>query len=93
MITPDVLTEYVRMTMPDAAVTVSDRTRTMNHLKVVVTSAAFRREEFAGSASNDVPGIGCPEQERQAVSSLSKSQPKPPIFRRLTHGRSHSGRN
>jgi stress-induced morphogen len=41
MITPDTLTEYVRKTMPDAAVTVSDRTGTMNHLKVVVISAAF----------------------------------------------------
>jgi len=41
MITPDVLTEYVRKMMPDAAVTVSDRTGTMNHLKVVVVSAAF----------------------------------------------------
>lgn len=41
MITPDALTEYLRRTMPDAAVTVSDRTGTMNHLKVVVISAAF----------------------------------------------------
>jgi len=41
MITPDVLTEYLRRMMPDAAVTVSDRTGTMDHLKVVVTSAAF----------------------------------------------------
>jgi stress-induced morphogen len=41
MITPDVLTEYVRKMMPDAAVTVTDRTGTMNHLKVVVVSAAF----------------------------------------------------
>jgi stress-induced morphogen len=41
MITPDVLTEYVRKVMPDAAVTVMDRTGTMNHLKVVVVSAAF----------------------------------------------------
>ena len=41
MITPDVLTEYVRRMMPDAAVTVLDRTGTMNHLKVVVISAAF----------------------------------------------------
>lgn len=41
MITPDALTEYVRRMMPDAAVTVSDRTGTMNHLKVVVISAAF----------------------------------------------------
>jgi len=41
MITPDVLTEYLRRMMPDAAVTVSDRTGTMDHLKVVVISAAF----------------------------------------------------
>jgi len=41
MITPDVLTEYVRKVMPDAVVTVSDRTGTMDHLKVVVVSAAF----------------------------------------------------
>ena len=41
MITPDVLTEYVRNVMPDAAVTVLDRTGTMDHLKVVVVSAAF----------------------------------------------------
>jgi stress-induced morphogen len=41
MITPDAITEYVRRTMPDATVTVSDRTGTMDHLKVVVVSAAF----------------------------------------------------
>jgi stress-induced morphogen len=41
MITPDVLTEYVRKVIPDAAVTVMDRTGTMNHLKVVVISSAF----------------------------------------------------
>ncbi len=41
MITPDVLTDYVRKTMPDAAVTVLDRTGTMDHLKVVVVSSAF----------------------------------------------------
>jgi stress-induced morphogen len=41
MITPDVLTEYLRRMMPDAMVTVSDRTGTMDHLKVVVVSAAF----------------------------------------------------
>ncbi len=41
MITPGVLTEYVRKMMPDAVVTVLDRTGTMNHLKVVVISSAF----------------------------------------------------
>ena len=41
MITPDVLTSYVRKSMPDAVVTVTDRTGTMNHLKVSVVSAAF----------------------------------------------------
>ena len=42
MITPDVLTDYVRKSMPDAMVTVTDRTGTMNHLKVLVVSAAFQ---------------------------------------------------
>lgn len=42
MITPDVLTEYVRRTMPDAMVTVTDRTGTMDHLKVLIVSEAFR---------------------------------------------------
>jgi stress-induced morphogen len=41
VITPDVLTDYVRKSMPDAVVTVMDRTGTMNHLKVSVVSAAF----------------------------------------------------
>jgi stress-induced morphogen len=41
VITPDVLTDYVRKSMPDAVVTVTDRTGTMNHLKVNVVSAAF----------------------------------------------------
>ncbi len=42
MITPDVLTDYIRKTMPDALVTVTDRTGTMDHLKVSVVSAAFQ---------------------------------------------------
>ncbi|MDH5640725.1 MAG: BolA family transcriptional regulator [Nitrospira sp.] len=42
MITPDVLTDYVRKSMPDAMVTVTDRTGTMDHLKVLVVSAAFQ---------------------------------------------------
>ena len=41
MITPDVLTDYVRKSIPDAVVTVTDRTGTMNHLKVSVVSASF----------------------------------------------------
>jgi stress-induced morphogen len=41
VITPDVLTDYVRKSIPDAVVTVTDRTGTMNHLKVSVVSAAF----------------------------------------------------
>jgi stress-induced morphogen len=42
MITPEVLTEYVRRAMPDATVTVTDRTGTMDHLKVSIVSEAFR---------------------------------------------------
>lgn len=46
MITPEVLTEYVQMSMPDAAVTITDRTGTMDHLKVIVVSEAFREKNL-----------------------------------------------
>jgi stress-induced morphogen len=42
VITPEVLTEYVRRAIPDAMVTVTDRTGTMDHLKVIIVSDAFR---------------------------------------------------
>jgi len=42
VITSEVLTEYVRQTMPDATVMVTDRTGTMDHLKVTVVSESFR---------------------------------------------------
>jgi stress-induced morphogen len=42
VITQDTLTEYIRRAMPDAAVSMTDRTGTMDHLKVVVVSEAFR---------------------------------------------------
>ncbi|HMU55762.1 MAG TPA: BolA family protein [Nitrospira sp.] len=42
MITAETLTDYIRSAMPDAAVTMTDRTGTMDHLKVVVVSEAFR---------------------------------------------------
>ncbi len=42
MITPDVLTDFIRKSMPDAVVTVTDRTGTMDHLKVVIISDAFQ---------------------------------------------------
>ncbi len=46
MITPEVLTDFVRKSMPDAAVTVTDRTGTMDHLKVTVVSEAFREKNL-----------------------------------------------
>ena len=42
MITTDTLTAYIRQAMPDATVTVTDRTGTMDHLKVMVISDAFK---------------------------------------------------
>ncbi|TAJ32173.1 MAG: BolA family transcriptional regulator [Nitrospirae bacterium] len=41
MISSEVLTSYIRKAMPDAAVSVTDRTGTMDHLMVRVVSAAF----------------------------------------------------
>jgi stress-induced morphogen len=42
VITPEVVTDYIRKSMPDALVTVIDRTGTNNHLKVSVVSEAFQ---------------------------------------------------
>ncbi len=42
MITPETLTDYIRKSLPDAVVSVIDRTGTMDHLKVTVVSDAFR---------------------------------------------------
>lgn len=42
MITAEILTDYIRRAMPDAAVSMTDRTGTMDHLKVLVVSEAFR---------------------------------------------------
>ena len=42
VITTDVLTDYIRKSLPDAVVTVTDRTGTMNHLKVVIVSDGFQ---------------------------------------------------
>jgi stress-induced morphogen len=41
LITEDTLTDYIRRTMPDAVVTMIDKTGTMDHLKVMVVSDAF----------------------------------------------------
>lgn len=42
MITSDVLTNYIRKALPDATVSVTDRTGTMDHLMVRVVSDGFR---------------------------------------------------
>ncbi|WP_455245643.1 BolA/IbaG family iron-sulfur metabolism protein [Petrachloros mirabilis] len=42
MITQETLTEYIKRAIPDAVVTMTDKTGTMDHLKVVVLSNAFQ---------------------------------------------------
>lgn len=42
MITSNVLTDYIQKSLPDAVVTVTDRTGTMDHLKVVIVSEGFQ---------------------------------------------------
>jgi stress-induced morphogen len=42
VITPDVVTDYIRNSLPDAVVTVTDRTGTMDHLKIVIVSEGFQ---------------------------------------------------
>jgi stress-induced morphogen len=41
VISQETLTDYIRRAMPDATVTMTDRTGTMDHLKVVVVSDVF----------------------------------------------------
>jgi len=42
MITNDVLAQYITRAMPDAKVSVTDRTGTMDHLNVKVQSDSFK---------------------------------------------------
>ena len=42
MITQETLTDYIRLSMPDAVVTMIDKTGTMDHLKVTIVSDAFQ---------------------------------------------------
>jgi len=42
MISTDTLTTYIRQALPDATVSVADRTGTMDHLMVRVVSDQFR---------------------------------------------------
>ncbi len=42
MISTDALTNYIRLALPDATVSVADRTGTMDHLMVRVVSDQFR---------------------------------------------------
>jgi stress-induced morphogen len=41
MITQDMLTDFIRRAMPDALVTMIDKTGTMDHLRVTIVSDAF----------------------------------------------------
>ena len=41
MITPDSLTDYIRRVLPDATVSVTDRTGTMDHFSIRVVSDLF----------------------------------------------------
>ena len=42
MISTEALTKYIQQRMPDAAVSVTDRTGTMDHFSVCVVSDAFQ---------------------------------------------------
>jgi stress-induced morphogen len=42
MITPDMLADYIRSTIPDATVSVADRTGTMDHFSIRVVSDLFK---------------------------------------------------
>ncbi|MEC4678046.1 MAG: BolA family protein [Nitrospirota bacterium] len=59
MISQDALIKYIEKAMPDAEVTVKDRTGTMDHYQVQIISEAFEgknlldRQRFVYQALND----------------------------------------
>ncbi|NOY84388.1 BolA family protein [hydrothermal vent metagenome] len=59
MISQDALIKYIKEAMPDAEVTVKDRTGTMDHYQVQIISEAFEgknlldRQRFVYQALND----------------------------------------
>jgi stress-induced morphogen len=46
MINNETLTKYIQQLLPDAAVTVTDRTGTMDHFSVRVVSDAFKGKQL-----------------------------------------------
>lgn len=46
MITEKELTDYIRRLMPDAVVNMVDKTGSLDHLKVIVLSDAFREKSL-----------------------------------------------
>ena len=46
MITSETLAAYIRKAMPDAQVSVTDRTGTMDHLAVRIVSGAFKGKQL-----------------------------------------------
>ena len=59
MISQDILISYIQKAMPDAEVSVKDRTGTMDHFQVQIVSAAFEgknlldRQRFVYQALNE----------------------------------------
>lgn len=59
MISQDILISYIQKTMPDAEVSITDRTGTMDHFQVQIVSAAFEgknlldRQRFVYQALNE----------------------------------------
>lgn len=59
MISQDALTKYIQQAMPDAEVTIKDRTGTMDHYQIQIISEAFAgknlldRQRFVYQALNE----------------------------------------
>ncbi|MFY9270275.1 MAG: BolA family protein [Candidatus Manganitrophaceae bacterium] len=91
MISQDVLIGYIQRAMPDAVVTVTDRTGTMDHYRVQIVSEAFEgknlldRQRFVYQALNEPMKDGrihaleiksyTPEEAASQVLTAPKKQP------------------
>jgi len=54
MITTETLTKYIQQAMPDASVSVTDRTGTMDHFNIRVVSDAFKGKNLLDRTDSSI---------------------------------------
>ena len=63
MITPDTVTDYIRRALPDAKVSVTDRTGTMDHFSIRVVSDLFKGKNLLDRHRLIYDALGAPMKD------------------------------